>query len=222
MSTPAQPLKHIVEAALLAAGRPLSLEELMALFEEAERPGREALRAALADLQSEFAGRGIMLAEVADGFRMQVRPELARWVARLWAERPARYSRALLETLALIAYRQPITRGEIEDVRGVAVNPHIIRTLADRGWVRVVGHRDVPGHPEMLATTREFLDYFNLRSLDELPTLADIRDIGSIEAELDFDVVPAAAAPIAAEPGTKEAFPEEPAPDTDPAAVPAG
>lgn len=198
MTTWSVPLKNIVEAALLAAGRPLALDDLMALFGEEERPSRDELRQALGDLQTEFAGRGIALNEVASGFRIQVKPELARWVSRLWEERPARYSRALLETLALIAYRQPVTRGEIEVVRGVSVNPHIIRTLTDRGWIRVVGHRDVPGRPEMLATTREFLDYFNLHSLDELPTLADIRDIDSIEAELDFDAIPAATAEAAA------------------------
>lgn len=180
-------LGNILEAALLAAGRPLNLDELMALFEDADRPTRNQVRKALDELQRDFAGRGIELKEVGGGFRIQVKAELAPWMARLWEERPARYSRALLETLSLIAYRQPITRGEIEAVRGVTVSPHIVRTLEERGWIRVVGHRDVPGHPEMLATTREFLDYFNLRSLDELPTLADIRDITSPEAELDFD-----------------------------------
>lgn len=194
MTTLNTPLENIVEAALLAAGRPLTLDELMALFGDDERPSRNELRQALDALQAELASRGITVKEVASGFRIQVKPELVPWVSRLWEERPARYSRALLETLALIAYRQPITRGEIEGVRGVSVNPHIIRSLTDRGWIRVVGHRDVPGHPEMLATTREFLDYFNLHSLDELPTLADIRDIDSIEAELDFDAMPAAAA----------------------------
>ena len=180
-------LRNILEAALLAAGRPLSLDELMALFEDADRPARTQIRKALDELQNGFAGRGIELKEVGGGFRIQVKAEFAPWMARLWEERPARYSRALLETLSLIAYRQPITRGEIEAVRGVTVSPNIVRTLEERGWIRVVGHRDVPGHPEMLATTREFLDYFNLRSLDELPTLADIRDITSLEAELDFD-----------------------------------
>lgn len=214
MTTWSVPLKNIVEAALLAAGQPLALDDLMALFGEEERPNRDELRQALGDLQTEFAGRGIALNEVASGFRIQVKPELAHWVSRLWEERPARYSRALLETLALIAYRQPVTRGEIEVVRGVSVNPHIIRTLTDRGWIRVVGHRDVPGRPEMLATTREFLDYFNLHSLDELPTLADVRDIDSIEAELDFDAVPAAtaeaAAPDASPPDTEAELQPQP------------
>ena len=187
MTRESPPLRNILEAALLAAGRPLTLDELMALFDDTQRPARNQIRKALDELQSAFAGRGIELKEVGGGFRIQVKAGLAPWMARLWEERPARYSRALLETLSLIAYRQPITRGEIEAVRGVTVNPHIVRTLEERGWIRVVGHRDVPGHPEMLATTREFLDYFNLRSLDELPTLADIRDITSLEAELDFD-----------------------------------
>lgn len=187
MTTKQPQLKSIVEAALLAAGRPLNLDELMALFGDTERPARNELRKALDELQTEFAGRGIEIKEVGGGFRIQVKPRFAPWIARLWEERPARYSRALLETLSLIAYRQPITRGEIEAVRGVTVSPHIVRTLEERGWIRVVGHRDVPGHPEMFGTTKEFLDYFSLKSLDELPTLADIRDIDSLEAELDFD-----------------------------------
>jgi segregation and condensation protein B len=156
------------------------------------------MRKAVDALQKEFEGRGIELKEVASGFRIQVRKELASYIGRLWEERPARYSRALLETLALVAYRQPITRGEIEEVRGVTVSTHIIRTLQDRNWVRVVGHRDVPGHPEMFGTTKEFLDYFSLKSLDELPTLAQLRDIESINAELDFGdtaAIPAQVAP---------------------------
>lgn len=180
-------LQNIVEGALLAAGRPLNVDELLALFADEERPDRAAVKKALDTLQQEFADRGIELKEVASGYRIQVRRELAPWISRLWEERPARYSRALLETLALIAYRQPITRGEIEDVRGVTVSTHIIRTLQDRGWIRIVGHRDVPGHPEMFGTTKEFLDYFSLKSLDELPTLAQLRDIESINAELDLD-----------------------------------
>ncbi|MGB9430181.1 MAG: SMC-Scp complex subunit ScpB [Gammaproteobacteria bacterium] len=190
MTAPLPQLKNIIEAALLVAGRPLNIDELMALFGDAERPDRTQVRQAMDALQKEFAERGIALKEVASGFRIQVKQELAPWIARLWEERPARYSRALLETLSLIAYRQPITRGEIEAVRGVAVNTYIVRTLEERGWIRVVGHRDVPGHPEMFATTREFLDYFSLKSLDELPTLAEIKDIDSLEAELDFDSDP--------------------------------
>jgi len=179
-------LRNIIEGALLAAGRPLSIDELLALFADEDRPERGELRKALDMLQAEFEGRGIELKEVASGFRIQVRKELAPWISRLWEERPARYSRALLETLALVAYRQPITRGEIEEVRGVTVSTHIIRTLQERGWIRIVGHRDVPGHPEMFGTTKDFLDYFSLKSLDELPTLAQLRDIESINAELDF------------------------------------
>ncbi len=194
-------LRNIIEGALLAAGRPLSLDELLALFPDDARPDRGEMRKALDVLKAEFEGRGIELKEVASGYRIQVRKELAPWIGRLWEERPARYSRALLETLALVAYRQPITRGEIEEVRGVTVSTHIIRTLQERGWVRIVGHRDVPGHPEMFGTTKEFLDYFSLKSLDELPTLAQLRDIESINAELDFgpdaDGIPAqAAAPV--------------------------
>jgi len=194
-------LRNIIEGALLAAGRPLNLEELSALFPDDERPGRDDMRKALDGLKQEFEGRGIELKEVASGFRIQVRKELANYMGRLWEERPARYSRALLETLALVAYRQPITRGEIEEVRGVTVSTHIIRTLQDRNWIRVVGHRDVPGHPEMFGTTKEFLDYFSLKSLDELPTLAQLRDIESINAELDFGPdagIPAEAVPVAA------------------------
>lgn len=183
-----QKLKNIIEAALLAAGRPLSIEHLQALFLDPERPDRAAVRAALAALEEDYANRGIRVFEVASGWRIQVRAEMADWLSRLWQERPARYSRALLETLALIAYRQPITRGEIEDVRGVSVSSNIMRTLMERGWVRIVGHRDVPGRPGMYATTREFLDYFGLKCLEELPPLAEIRDLDSINVELDLGI----------------------------------
>ncbi|RRQ22932.1 SMC-Scp complex subunit ScpB [Thiohalobacter thiocyanaticus] len=179
-------LKHILEAALLAAGRPLTLDQLQSLFGEAERPEKGELREALHELDAEYSGRGLELKEVASGFRVQVRQQLEPWVSRLWEERAPKYSRALLETLALVAYRQPITRGEIEDVRGVSVSSNIMKTLQEREWVRIVGHRDVPGRPAMYGTTREFLDYFNLKSLDELPTLAELRDIDSINAELNF------------------------------------
>lgn len=170
-------LEHVIEAALLAAGKPLSLDRLRDLFEEDRAPALDALREALGRLAEHYQGRSIELREVASGWRLQVREEFAPWVSRLWEERPQRYSRAMLETLALIAYRQPITRGEIEDVRGVAVSTQIIKTLLEREWVRVVGHRDVPGRPSMYATTRQFLDHFNLRSLSELPPLAAIRDL---------------------------------------------
>lgn len=181
-----QYLKNVVEAALLAAGRPLSVAQLAELFDERERPANEELRAALETLADEYSERGIELKEVASGFRVQIRRTMTDPISRLWTERPARYSRAMLETLALIAYRQPITRGEIEEVRGVAVNPNILRTLLERNWVRVVGHREVPGRPELLGTTREFLDYFNLTSLDELPTLAALRDMDNVGVQLEL------------------------------------
>jgi segregation and condensation protein B len=181
-------LKRIIEAALLAAGQPLSLDRLEKLFEgEDDAPDRRALRAALAELADECAERGYELKEVASGYRYQVRQELSRWIGRLWEERPPRYSRATLETLALIAYRQPATRGEIEEVRGVAVSSNIIKSLLERDWIRVVGHREVPGRPALYATTRTFLDYFNLKSLDELPPLAELKDLDKLHPELDLN-----------------------------------
>jgi segregation and condensation protein B len=179
-------LKHLIEATLLAAGRPVSSEQLLELFDERERPTPEQLRAALDLLAAEYASRGIELIEVASGWRVQVRARCADVVSRLWQERPSRYSRALLETLALIAYRQPITRSEIEEIRGVSISSTIMRTLQERNWIRVVGHREVPGHPELLGTTREFLDYFGLRSLDQLPTLAELRDVETIGVQLEL------------------------------------
>jgi segregation and condensation protein B len=179
-------LKQIVEAALLAAGRPLSLDQLQALFDPGSEPDKKQLREITAELAEDYTGRGMELTEVASGFRIQIRSDCAPWVSRLYAERPPRYSRALLETLALIAYRQPITRGEIEDIRGVSVSSNIIKTLTEREWVRVVGHRDVPGKPALYATTKEFLDYFNLKGLSDLPTLAEIRDLESINRELEL------------------------------------
>lgn len=181
-------LKQIAEAILLAAARPVTLDQLLALFEENERPERADMRKALEALEGDFDGRGIELVQVASGYRIQVRDEMQTWVSRLWEEKPARYSRALLETLSLIAYRQPITRGEIEEVRGVSVSSSIMKTLQEREWVRVVGHREVPGHPAMYGTTREFLDYFNLKSLDELPSLAELRDLSTIGQELELDL----------------------------------
>jgi segregation and condensation protein B len=189
-------LKNVVEAALLAAGKPLTVEQIRELFEEYERPGVTEVREALAELVEELKGRAFELVEVAGGWRAQVKSDYAGPVSRLWQERPTRYSRALLETLALIAYRQPITRAEIEDVRGVAVNPNIIRTLSERGWIRVVGHREVPGRPELLGTTRDFLDYFGLASLDQLPSLAELKDMDNVGVQLDLEgslaMVPAA------------------------------
>lgn len=184
----AQYLKNVIEAGLLAAGRSLSLAELAQLFEEAAPPTGEELRAAIDALSAEYAERALELKETASGIRIQVRREFAAEVARLWPERPQRYSRALLETLALIAYRQPITRAEIEAVRGVAVNPNITKTLLERNWIRVVGHRDLPGRPELLGTTREFLDYFGLRSLEELPPLAELQSLGELDPQLSLPV----------------------------------
>ena len=161
-------LVQILEGALLAAGEPLSVQRMALLFEENERPSKDDIRAAIKTVEERCEDRGYELVQVASGYRFQVRQNLSTWVGRLWQERPARYSRALMETLSLIAYRQPITRGEIEEIRGVAVSTNIIKTLLEREWVRVVGHRDVPGRPAMYATTRQFLDYFNLKSLDQL------------------------------------------------------
>ena len=173
-------LKMVVEGALLAAGGPLSIDRVLALYDEHEQPARDEVRAVIDALMADYGERGIELIEVASGYRIQVRREVAPRVARLWDEKPARYSRALLETLALIAYRQPITRGEIEDIRGVSVSTQIIKTLLERDWVRVVGHRDVPGRPALYTTTRAFLDYFGLRSLNELPPLAALREPGEL------------------------------------------
>ncbi|UCC14510.1 MAG: SMC-Scp complex subunit ScpB [Gammaproteobacteria bacterium] len=179
-------IKNIVEAALMAAGRPLNIDGLLSIFGDGARPERGEIREAVHALQEEYESRGIELVEVASGFRIQVASSMSDWLSRLWQDRPQRYSRALMETLALIAYRQPITRGEIEDVRGVSVSSSIIRTLLERAWIRVVGHRDVPGRPEMFGTTKEFLDYFGLRRLDELPSLAELRDLDSLNVELDL------------------------------------
>jgi segregation and condensation protein B len=181
-------LRNVIEAAMLAAGKPLSVAELVQLFDEDARPATAEMKAALEALASEYEGRGIELRETASGWRISVRAQLAREVSRLWPERPQRYSRALLETIALIAYRQPITRAEIESVRGVAVNPNIVKTLMERNWVRVVGHRDVPGRPELLGTTREFLDYFGLRGIDELPPLAELKSMADLNPQLDLPV----------------------------------
>jgi segregation and condensation protein B len=178
-------IKHIIEAALLAAGRPLSLHDLAALFESwITRPDRAAIRQALDTLAADWEDRGVELQQVASGYRFQVKQDYARYLGRLWAERPARYSRALLETLALIAYRQPITRGEIEDIRGVGVSSSIVKTLQERDWIRAVGHREVPGRPALYGTTRQFLDDFNLKGLSELPPLAAVRDLDRVSNDL--------------------------------------
>lgn len=178
-------IQAIAEAALLAAGKPLSIEQLRELFLEEERPARQVMEHVMVLLEQSCTGRGFELKQVASGYRLQVREEFAPWVGRLFEEKPQRYSRALLETLALIAYRQPITRGEIEDIRGVTVSSNIIRTLLEREWARVVGHRDVPGRPAMYATTKQFLDYFNLTGLDELPPLSEVRDLEEIGREIE-------------------------------------
>lgn len=181
-------LRRIIEGAILAANQPLTTARLLELFDEDQRPDKDAVLAALAEIQASCAERGYELKEVASGWRFQVREDLAPWVNRLWEEKPQKYSRALLETLALVAYRQPITRGDIEEIRGVAVSSHIMKTLMERDWVKVVGHRDVPGRPSLYATTRQFLDYFNLKSLDELPSLSEIRDLDELNPVLALNV----------------------------------
>jgi segregation and condensation protein B len=198
-------MKHQFEAALLAAGRPVTTQQLAELFDERERPSLEQVLNALNDLRQDYEGRGLELLEVSSGWRIQVRSNCVDFVSRLWQERPARYSRALLETLALIAYRQPITRGEIEEIRGVAVSSTIMRTLHDRNWIRVVGHREVPGRPEVLATTREFLDYFGLKSLDQLPTLAELKDVETIGVQMEFNTNETSAANDDTQPGEDSA-----------------
>jgi len=177
-------IKNVVEAALLAAARPVPVAELLQIFDEQSRPTPKQMRAVLEQLAADYEGRGVTVKETANGFRFQVRNEFSLEVSRLWPDRPRKYSRALLETLALIAYRQPITRAEIEQVRGVSVNPEIVKTLMERNWVRVVGHRDVPGHPELLGTTAEFLDYFSLKSIEDLPPLAELKSLTDLNLQL--------------------------------------
>ena len=181
-----QYVKNVIEAAMLAAGRPLASDELVSLFDERDGSNSDEVMAAIDTLRGEYATRGLELVEVSSGFRIQIRHAVAQPVSRLWQERPAKYSRALLETLALVAYRQPITRGEIEQIRGVAVNPNIIKTLLERGWIRVVGHRDVPGKPELLGTTRDFLNYFSLQKLDDLPSLAQLKELEDLRVQLSL------------------------------------
>jgi segregation and condensation protein B len=198
-------LKRIIEAALLASAHPLSLPQISGLFDEFDMPSHDELAKAVEELQADSAERGIELVEVASGFRYQVRQDVHPFVSRLWAERQTRYSRALLETLSLIAYRQPITRAEIEQIRGVAVSTNIVRTLEEREWVRVVGYRDLPGKPALFGTTKQFLDFFSLKSLDELPPLSEIRDIEELDPQLDLDDPRGAIAarlPLEDEPGT--------------------
>ena len=204
-------LAPLLEAFLLASGKPQSLERLFELFEEGERPEPPVFKKALELLRKSCDGRAFELKEVASGYRLQIREKFSPWVGRLWEERPQRYSRAMLETMALIAYRQPITRGEIEDVRGVAVNSHIVKTLLEREWIRVVGYRDVPGKPAMFATTKGFLDHFNLRNLDDLPPLAELRELEP-DPILDFDDAPVPAHLQAL--ADESAEPEEPKDET--------
>jgi segregation and condensation protein B len=182
-------IKHFIEAALLAAGRPLNIDQLQKLFDGRMEPEKSEIRQTIATLNDEYESRGIVISEVASGFRVQVKAGMAEQLHKLWEERPPRYSRAMFETLALIAYRQPITRGEIEDIRGVAVSSNIVRTLLEREWARVVGHRDVPGRPEMFGTTRNFLDYFGLKKLEDLPPLADLSDWESLRVQLNLPEV---------------------------------
>ena len=179
-------IKNIIEGALLAAGKPLDITHLENLFDDDERPPRDQIRAALEEIEADTRDRGFALKQTASGYRFQVEQELAPWVNKLWEEKPKRYSRAMLETLSLIAYRQPLTRGDIELVRGVAVSSDTIRTLMEREWIRVVGHRDVPGKPALYATTKRFLDYFNLKSLDHLPALSEIKDLTDLDPELEM------------------------------------
>jgi len=219
-------LKRILEAALLATNEPLSVARLDALFDEDEKPGTSAIKEALAALDGDLVDRSIELVEVASGYRIQVRPQLMPRLAKLWSDKPPKYSRALLETLAIIAYRQPITRGEIEQIRGVSLSSTILRTLQEREWIKTIGHRDVPGRPELLGTTREFLDYFNLKSLNELPTLAEIKDLDDFEPELNLNdpehetqseaAAPADAHPVEAPPSdAHESDPSRPAPSAE-------
>jgi len=184
-----QQLKNIIEAVLMSAEKPLKVNEIEALFTgDNDMPSRDEIRKTLKELGEDYENRGFELKEVSSGFRIQVRQDYSDWVGRLWEEKPARYTRALLETMALIAYRQPITRGEIEEVRGVSVSSNIIKTLLEREWIKVLGHKDVPGKPALYGTTKEFLDYFNLKSLEDLPSLAEIKDLDQIHPELDLDV----------------------------------
>lgn len=218
-------IKYFIEAALLAAGRPLNIDQLKDLFDGRMAPEKVEIRKAIATLNSEYEDRGIVVSEVASGFRMQVKASMADRLQKLWEERPPRYSRALFETLALIAYRQPITRGEIEEIRGVAVSTNITRQLLEREWVRVVGHRDVPGRPAMFGTTKGFLDYFSLKKLDDLPPLADLSDWESLRVQLNLpevegqDGADELAADIAAAEALAKTIPDDDSPDEDAASA---
>jgi len=217
----AQQLKNIVEAALLAAGGPLTVDQIKGLFSDGEAPDKPEIREQLKALAAEYAERGIELREVASGFRVQVREDMGPWLAKLWEERPPRYTRALMETLAIIAYRQPVTRGDIEEIRGVSVSSNIIRTLLERDWIKVVGHRDVPGKPAIFGTTRFFLDYFGLKKLDDLPPLAELADLEPVSLQLELgtaDQAPDAMPPESGQGDDGEASGVDPA-TVDPLAV---
>jgi segregation and condensation protein B len=188
-------IKYFIESALLAAGQPLSIDQLQQLFDPGSAPEKSQIRQAISNLLDDYEERGLTIKEVASGFRIQIESDIVERLQRLWEQRPPRYSRALFETLALIAYRQPMTRGEIEEIRGVSVSPNIIRSLLEREWIRIVGHRDVPGRPEMFGTTRQFLDYFGLKKLDDLPPLADLSDWESLRVQLDLPAVDEDASP---------------------------
>jgi len=214
-------LKYILEAALLANGEPLNIDALSGLFGKRNAPPKDEIRTALKELQADYEARGIELIEVASGFRMQVRHTMSPWLGKLWEERPPRYSRALMETLAIIAYRQPLTRGDIEEIRGVAVSTNIIRSLLDRSWIRPVGQRDVPGRPTLYATTKQFLDYFNLKRLEDLPPLAELAELDPVNVQLELGVpegveeqsdgvAPGATEPLVAQAEAND-LPEEPA-----------
>jgi segregation and condensation protein B len=181
-------LQNILEAALMVAGRPLSIAQMQKLFDEGQEPETAEIKNALKSLSERYATSGIELKETASGFQFQARVEFSPWLSKLWEERPQKYSRALLETLALIAYRQPITRAEVEEIRGVTVSSHITKTLLEREWVRVIGYREVPGRPALYGTTKTFLDHFNLKTLDELPTLAELNDLENQEAKLQIQL----------------------------------
>ena len=179
-------LRQILEAAIMVSDKPMDVSHLEKLFDEKERPHRDEIRAALDEITTDCRDKGFELVKVSSGYRFQTKQSLSAWVSRVWEDKPKKFSRAMLETLALIAYRQPTTRGDIESVRGVSVSSDMIRVLDERGWIRVVGHRDVPGKPELLATTKEFLDYFNLKSLDQLPSLAEIKDFTDVDPALEL------------------------------------
>ena len=183
-----QLLRQIIEGAIIVSEKPLDIANIEKLFDEDDKPEREEIRAALDDISSECRGRGFELVRVASGYRFQTKESLAKWVNRVWEVKPKKFSRAMLETLALIAYRQPTTRGDIESVRGVSVSSDIIKALEERGWIRVVGHRDVPGKPELLATTKAFLDYFNLKKLDQLPPLSQLKDFAEVDPVMELSL----------------------------------